>query len=509
MPSTPIRLLLAAGVCVASTGAMAQALRWQVSEASGPVTIRHGASERAATRGAALDPGDTVTTGATGRAVLVHERDFVTLAPRSRAAVPAAEQASGFTKLLQNLGNAVYKIEKRGVPHFGVTTPYLAAVVKGTTFSVTVDTSGASLQVVEGAVEVATPDGGARDLIRPGSIATIAAGDLFRLKVHGDEDRVVDSPARPHGDGETPAAGGAASTSTIPSAVAAPAHEGSASASVTIIPAADASDMVIATAITSKPIDFGQLSGGLVTGTANVAVVTASVAQSTRAAPVAAPTIIAPPPVIASAASVPVVASPVAVAAPVPAVAAASAPAATPVVGTPAVTVPVVTTPVATTPAVTVPAVTAPVVTTPAVAVPVATTPVVATPVVTVPAVTTPVVTTPAVTVPVATTPVVTTPAVAVPAVTTPVVTTPAVTVPVATTPVVTTPVVTVPAVTAPVVTTPVVTVPIVATSAVTVPFVTAPVVTTPVVTSVDPLTDPRNGNNGKHLGELKNGTRG
>src|SRR3546814_14786860 len=63
----------------------------------------------------------------------------------------------------------VFSIKKKLTPHFGVQTPYLAAVVKGTTFSVTVDGTGASVQVVEGAVEVSTLDGGARDLILPGA----------------------------------------------------------------------------------------------------------------------------------------------------------------------------------------------------------------------------------------------------------------------------------------------------------------------------------------------------
>src|SRR3546814_1605096 len=68
--------------------------------------------------------------------------------------------------IVESAGNIVFSIKKKLTPHFGVQTPYLAAVVKGTTFSVTVDGTGASVQVVEGAVEVSTLDGGARDLIR-------------------------------------------------------------------------------------------------------------------------------------------------------------------------------------------------------------------------------------------------------------------------------------------------------------------------------------------------------
>jgi hypothetical protein len=194
---------------------MAQSLTWRISEAAGAVSIRHGAEIKPAARNAVLAPGDAVVTGAGGRAVLVHERDFVTVNANSRVTVPQAQEATGFTKLIQNLGNAIFRIEKLKAPHFGVKTPYMAAVVKGTTFSVTVDGTGTSLQVVEGAVEVATLDGGAKDLIRPGTVAVVGAGDLFRLNVQGDSARTIDSPARP---AETPAA----ATGTAPGSTAGP-----------------------------------------------------------------------------------------------------------------------------------------------------------------------------------------------------------------------------------------------------------------------------------------------
>ena len=69
--------------------------------------------------------------------------------------------------------------------------------MKGSTFSVTVGAEGSSLQVTEGLVEVSTLDGGARDLVRPGDVAMISAGDKYRLSISGDQSIVIDSPARP------------------------------------------------------------------------------------------------------------------------------------------------------------------------------------------------------------------------------------------------------------------------------------------------------------------------
>ena len=62
---------------------------------------------------------------------------------------------------------------------------------------ITVDDHGATVQVVEGAVEVATSDGGARSLVRPGEVAAVAAAELGRLTVKGETVRTLVSPATP------------------------------------------------------------------------------------------------------------------------------------------------------------------------------------------------------------------------------------------------------------------------------------------------------------------------
>jgi len=274
-------ILLASG----STGALAQAYEWRVSEASGPVTIVTGEQKRAAARGMRLQPGDAVQAGAGGRVILVHNRDFVTVSSNSRITVPAAEKQTGYVKLLQDWGQALFKIEKKGAPHFGVNTPSLAAVVKGTTFSITVDQSGSALQVTEGAVEVATLDGGARDVLRPGGLATVSSNDLYRLTIRADDVRVLDSPVRPQADegAATPQASvGPSVPDTAPASepTAAPVREPAAAEFVTI-------DMPV----NSKPVDLGQVTGGLVIGSAAVtqlAAVTADI-RAVVAAPVPVP----------------------------------------------------------------------------------------------------------------------------------------------------------------------------------------------------------------------------
>ena len=190
------RIAVVALLCSASSQAIARSAEWIVSESKGPVSIVRQSGRVAAARGTPVGAGDAVVTGAGGSAVLVRDKDFVTVAANSRVRIPQGQQVSTMTRFLQDVGNAIFRIEKRGTPHFAVDTPYLAAVVKGTTFSITVGADSTSLQVTEGVVEVATKDGGARDLVRPGSIAMIAAGDRYRLSISGDQPAIIDSPQR-------------------------------------------------------------------------------------------------------------------------------------------------------------------------------------------------------------------------------------------------------------------------------------------------------------------------
>jgi collagen type III alpha len=167
---------------------------WQISEATGEVRLTHNGQSRAAVRGALLASGATIATGRNGRAVIVRGEEFVIVSPRTQLRVPASDQPNKVMQIIEDFGTAVFKIAKKATPHFGVQTPYLAAVVKGTTFTVTVGPEGSSVQVTEGAVEVATLDGGAVDLVEPGEIASVGASDLYRLTIdEGDSSKVVQS----------------------------------------------------------------------------------------------------------------------------------------------------------------------------------------------------------------------------------------------------------------------------------------------------------------------------
>ena len=189
-----IRAMLALLMLLAwSPAALAQVSGWRVTEAAGQVEVRRGAQAMPARRGSALAPGDLVATGPNGRAVLVRNRDFVVVAPRSQVRVPgnAAEQGEGgMIRMFQVAGSAQYRIERQARPHFAVRAPQLVALVKGTVFTVTVSDEGATVAVTEGRVEVASLSGLAREMVDPGFSAGISAQDLERV-VHGRSDSVA------------------------------------------------------------------------------------------------------------------------------------------------------------------------------------------------------------------------------------------------------------------------------------------------------------------------------
>jgi hypothetical protein len=151
---------------------------WVVTQLSGDARIVHGQMQPASLKvNAALAPGDLIITGPNGRATLSNEADYIVIAPRSELRLPGASEPSGFTRLIQNVGTMLFRVKHTGVPHFAVDTPMLAAVVKGTTFTIIVDPNRSAVQVTQGVVEVTANDGGMKALVEGGRTVFINRAD--------------------------------------------------------------------------------------------------------------------------------------------------------------------------------------------------------------------------------------------------------------------------------------------------------------------------------------------
>ncbi len=146
---------------------------WRVVDTAGVVRVGGpGLMPVALTREQEL-PADAWIETASGRAILVRGEESVVVEPNSRVQLPG-DPINGNTQVLQNLGSAIYKIGKQEKPHFQVDTPYMAAVVKGTAFTVTVGAGEATVAVTEGLVEVSTPGQEDVEFVRPGFTAAVS-----------------------------------------------------------------------------------------------------------------------------------------------------------------------------------------------------------------------------------------------------------------------------------------------------------------------------------------------
>jgi hypothetical protein len=178
-----------AAVFVMATGSIAFAAdgdTWTVSKSSGEVWLAGSGVQQASLKQEdVLKPGDTVRTGRNGRVLLKRGEEVIMLAPNSVVGIPAEKKDGLATTIVQQAGSILLDVEKRNVKHFEVETPYLAAVVKGTQFRVTVDAGKTTVDVISGQVEVADFKTGQIAQVMPGQHATAFADGKAGLSLGG------------------------------------------------------------------------------------------------------------------------------------------------------------------------------------------------------------------------------------------------------------------------------------------------------------------------------------
>ena len=168
--------LACAAVLVAS-GSVALAADWKIARLTGGAWILAVGTEPVpAASGMVVPKGSTVSTGRNGRVMLVNDQDAVLVGPNTLVGVPYRPDRGVSTTLVQQVGEVELAVQKRGRPHFSVQTPFLAAVVKGTEFSVVVSEHDATVRVDGGLVAVQDLRSGDRADIGAGQSATAASG---------------------------------------------------------------------------------------------------------------------------------------------------------------------------------------------------------------------------------------------------------------------------------------------------------------------------------------------
>ena len=180
------RVLAAAFVLAASTAFAADGDTWTVSRFSGEVWLAGSDVQQASLKQEdVLKPGDTVRTGRNGRVLLKRGEEMIMLAPNSVVGIPAQKKEGLSTTIVQQAGTILLDVEKRNVKHFEVETPYLAAVVKGTQFRVTVNAGRTTVDVIRGQVEVSDFKSGQIAQVMAGQHATAFANGKTGLSLGG------------------------------------------------------------------------------------------------------------------------------------------------------------------------------------------------------------------------------------------------------------------------------------------------------------------------------------
>ena len=159
---------------------------WLVSKSSGEVWMGTTAAQPASLHQQdVLKPGDTIRTGPNGRVLLMRGEETIMVSPNSVIGLPTEKKDGLSTTIIQQAGSILLDVEKRNVKHFEVKTPYLAAVVKGTQFRVSVNAGKTSVDVLRGQVEVADFKSGQVAQVMPGQAATVFANGKPGLSLSG------------------------------------------------------------------------------------------------------------------------------------------------------------------------------------------------------------------------------------------------------------------------------------------------------------------------------------
>ena len=104
-------------------------------------------------RGAVVQDQQSVRTGPDGRVGLARGAETIELDPGT--SILLNEGAGKLTSSIRQISGVVtVDVERRNVQHFSVQTPFLAAVVKGTRFKVSVTDTAALVDVERGTVQV-------------------------------------------------------------------------------------------------------------------------------------------------------------------------------------------------------------------------------------------------------------------------------------------------------------------------------------------------------------------
>lgn len=214
------KILIAGGLAVLLSGsAPALADDWAVVKLRGTVQQLIDGAWTPVARGDLIPDERLVRTLADGHADLQRGAEVVTLGADTQLQIHDKQEVR-YTTVQQDFGTVEVEAQVENVPHFEVETKFLAAVVKGTHFTVTASDLGASVAVERGQVEVQSAASKRKTTVTIGQVASVApasdmvlSGDGSMPAIFGADGQIVQPAGAPAG---TPPMIAAASRSATP-----------------------------------------------------------------------------------------------------------------------------------------------------------------------------------------------------------------------------------------------------------------------------------------------------
>jgi hypothetical protein len=162
-----------AALMLVATASGSWAAEWMVAQFSGTVWIvAPDASAAAPVVGDEVRSGWTVATGPNSRILLVNGDETMAVGPETTMVFWSVGRS---TLVREQEGTITFEVDQRNVRNFSVQTPILAAVVKGTGFTVSTSAVSAGVAVEHGSVEV--------HAFVSGQVATIVGGQRATVGV--------------------------------------------------------------------------------------------------------------------------------------------------------------------------------------------------------------------------------------------------------------------------------------------------------------------------------------
>lgn len=183
------RFFHAVMICVMTlllSNSMAHASDWVVSKVRQPAQFTiDNENWMKLQRGMQIPKASWIHTGKRGRVLLKRGSETMQYNPNTLAGLFKKGRGGRDTEIKQQFGEILLDVITRDYQHVVVKTPFLAAVVKGTKFNVSVGPQSASIKVNRGVVEVTNIQRGERVDVRSGQTAAVSPRQQNRMSLTG------------------------------------------------------------------------------------------------------------------------------------------------------------------------------------------------------------------------------------------------------------------------------------------------------------------------------------